>query len=66
MGVYQEPDVPVNAAPWPVINARPSFGAVFRNMTLGDYAFFVGMTAVGGAYGFAAGAQNSAHAPPHA
>ena len=57
MGFSVEPHVPVSEAPWPVINKQPSFWAAFGNMKFGDYVFFVTMTAVGSAYGFAVGAR---------
>jgi len=55
MGAFAEPSVPVSAAAYPVINAQPSFFAVFKNLTLGDYAFFFGTTTFGAGYGFAYG-----------
>ena len=61
MGVYDIPHAPVSDAPWPVVNARPTFGAIFRNLRFSDYTLFVGMTAVGAAYGFAAGTQTRQH-----
>lgn len=43
--------------PYPVINAEPTFGAVFRGMTLGDHVQTVVGTAIGATMGFAGGAQ---------
>ena len=57
MGVTTHPYVPVSDAPYPVINAQPTFFATFRNLTLGDYFLFLSMTTLGAGYGFAAGAR---------
>ena len=66
MGVYDQSTAPITAAPWPVINAKPSFTAVLRNITFSDWLLSIGVTTFGAAYGFAAGAQPAPDAPSEA
>ena len=46
----------VNEPHYPVINASPTWGAIIRNWSLGDYAQLITYTVAGGIVGFAGGA----------
>lgn len=52
---YDAAYAPVSDAPWPVINARPSFGAILKNLKFTEYTTFIGTTLVGATFGFVAG-----------
>ena len=59
------PAMASSAPPFPVINAKPTGLAVLGNFYLSDYFRLIMGTAIGGAWGFMAGAQSQLPSSGH-